>query len=241
VSVPAPRIDGRTIQEYIAYRTSHDKWIVRIARDVSIIVLKIAVIDDNRSARESLAFLIGACGFDVLLFSSAHEFLQDPRIGEVDCAVTDLRMPDFDGFKLQEVLSLKVPYLSVVFISGHADIPASVKAIQGGAIDFLEKPVDDKALLAAIRRAVGRSNRLKASHGDIEKLQRRYELLTPREREVFQLITAGLLNKQAAAELDCSERTIKAHRARIMEKMNANSFAELVQMASQVHVRSKHR
>jgi FixJ family two-component response regulator len=205
-------------------------------------MIKVAVIDDNKSARESLALLIGADGFDVLSFSSAKEFLNDSRIGQVDCAITDLRMPDFDGFKLQEALSLKVPYLSVVFISGYADIPGSVKAIQGGAVDFLEKPVDDKALLDAIHRAVERSNRLKASLGDIEELQRRYELLTPREREVFQLITAGLLNKQAAAELGSSERTIKAHRARIMEKMNANSFAELVRMASQVPVRShKHR
>jgi FixJ family two-component response regulator len=196
--------------------------------------MKVAVIDDNRSARESLTLLMGSSGVDALPFSSAREFLDDPGISEFDCAVTDVRMPEIDGFKLQEALTHKAPHLSVIFISGYADIPMSVRALKGGAVDFLEKPVDDKQLLDALHRAVERSNRLRASHGEIEKLQRRYERLTPRERDVFRLITAGLLNKQAAAELGSSERTVKAHRARIMAKMNAESFAELVRIADRL-------
>jgi len=112
--------------------------------------MKVAVVDDNKSALASLARLIKSAGIEVLSFSSAPEFLHDPNLGQLDCAVTDLRMPGVDGLKLQEMLAETVPYLSVVFITGHGDIPKSVKAIRGGAMDFLEKPVDDKALLEAV-------------------------------------------------------------------------------------------
>src|SRR5271169_3769385 len=148
--------------------------------------MKIALIDDDKSARTSLARLIKSAGIDVVSFSSAREFLEDSARNQVDCAVTDVRMPGVDGFKLQETLAQTLPYLSVVFITGHGDIPMTVRAIQGGAVDFLEKPVDDEALLEAIRRAADRSRDLKASRAEIDQLQRRYELLTPREREVFQ-------------------------------------------------------
>jgi len=151
--------------------------------------------------------------------------------------VTDLRMPGVDGLKLQEMLAETVPYLSVVFITGHGDIPKTVKAIRGGAIDFLEKPVDDKVLLEAVRRAAERSRDQRASHTEIDELQKRYGLLTARERQVFSLITSGLLNKQAGAELGVSERTIKVHRARVMQKMDAESLAELVRMADRLHIR----
>ena len=199
--------------------------------------MKVAVIDDDKSARTSLARLIKSAEMDVFAFSSAREFLEDPIRNQVDCAVTDVRMPGVDGFKLQETLAETLPYLSVIFISGHGDIPMTVKAIQGGATDFLEKPVDDEALLGAIRRAAERSRDQKASGAELDDLQRRYELLTPRERQVFQLITAGLLNKQAGAELGTTEKTIKVHRARVMLKMKAESLAGLVRMADQLHIR----
>jgi FixJ family two-component response regulator len=199
--------------------------------------MKVAVIDDDKSARTSLARLITTAGIEVVSFSSADEFLDDPCRTQVDCAVTDVRMPGVDGFKLQETLAQTVPYLSVVFITAHGDIPMTVRAIRGGAVDFLEKPVDDEALLEAIRRAAERSREQKASGADVDDLRRRYDLLTPRERQVFQLITAGLLNKQAGAELGTTERTIKVQRAQVMSKMKAESLAELVRMADQLHVR----
>lgn len=196
--------------------------------------IKVAVIDDNKSARTSLARLIKTAGIEVVSFSSAPDFLEDPIRNQVDCAVTDVRMPGVDGFMLQETLAQTLPYLSVIFITGHGDIPMSVKAIRGGAVDFLEKPVDDEALLEAVRRAAERSRDQKASLAEIDDIRRRYELLTPREREVFQLVTAGLLNKQAGAELGTSEKTIKAQRAQVMSKMKAESLAELVRMADQL-------
>jgi FixJ family two-component response regulator len=199
--------------------------------------MKAAVIDDDKSARTSLARLIKGAGIEIVSFSSAHQFLEDPAREQVDCVVTDVRMPGVDGFKLQETLAHTLPYLSVVFITGYGDIPMTVKAIQGGAVDFLEKPVDDKALLAAVRRAAARSRDQKASRAELYDLQRRYELLTPRERQVFQLVTAGLLNKQAAADLGTTEKTIKVHRARVMLKMKAESLAGLVRMADQLGAR----
>src|SRR5271167_4463529 len=199
--------------------------------------MKAAVIDDDKSARTSLARRIKSAWIERVSFSSAHQFLEDPARNQVDCVATDVRMPGVDGFKLQEALAQTLPYLSVVFITGHGDIPMMVKAIRGGAVDFLEKPVDDEALLAAVRRAAERSRAQKASRVELDDLRRRYDRLTPRERQVFQLITSGLLNKQAGAELGTGEKTIKVQRASVMDKMQAESLADLVRMADQLNIR----
>jgi FixJ family two-component response regulator len=192
---------------------------------------KVAVIDDDASMRNALVRLIKSAGIKGAAFSSAREFLDDPVHRQVDCAVTDMRMPGLDGLKLQEELHKRVPHLSMVFITGHASVPMSVEAMKGGAVDFLEKPVDDKTLLAAIHRAAKRSRALKASRDELIAFERRYGRMTPRERQVFALVTAGFLNKQIAFDLGLAEKTVKVHRARAMEKMEADSLAQLVRMA----------
>jgi len=198
---------------------------------------KVAVIDDDQAARTSLARLIKTGGIEVVSFSSAQEFLEDPVREQVECAVTDVRMPGFDGFALQEKVAQTLPHLALVFVTGKGDIPMGVRAMKSGAVDFLEKPVDVDALLGAIQQAVARSRDQKAMRARLDQLQGRYELLTPREREVFWLVTSGLLNKQASAELGTSEKTVKVHRARVMSKMKAESLADLVRMAELLQVR----
>jgi len=198
--------------------------------------IKVAVIDDDPSMRKALVRLIKSAGIEAAAFSSAREFLEEPVHRQMDCAVTDMRMPGFDGLKLQEELSKTLPHLSVVFLTGHGDVSMSVEAMKGGAVDFLEKPVDDKALLAAIHRAAERSRELKSSRDELIAIQRRYGRMTPRERQVFALVTTGFLNKQIAYDLGVAERTIKVHRARVMEKMEADSLAQLVRMAQRLGV-----
>jgi FixJ family two-component response regulator len=200
--------------------------------------MKVAVIDDDKSARSSLGRLLKSAGIDVVAFSSAREFLDDAQADQIDCAVTDLRMPGVDGIKLQELLAERLPDLAIVFVSGYGDVPTTVRAIRGGAVDFLEKPIDDKALLDAIRRASQRSADQKMSRGEINNLGKRYHLLTSRERDVFKLVTSGLLNKQVATELGITEGTVKVHRARVMSKMNADSLADLVRIADRLHIRT---
>jgi FixJ family two-component response regulator len=193
--------------------------------------IKVAVIDDDAPMRTALVRLIKSARIEATAFSSAREFLDDPVHLQVDCAVTDMRMPDVDGLKLQEELNKTLPHLSIVFITGHGNVPMSVEAMKGGAVDFLEKPVDGEALLAAIHRAADRSHALKASRDEMIAIKRRYERMTPRERQVFILVTAGSLNKQIAFDLGVAERTVKVHRGRAMEKMEADSLAQLVRMA----------
>jgi FixJ family two-component response regulator len=198
---------------------------------------RIAVVDDDLSIRRSMLRMLGAAGFEVVVFASATEFLAAQDLERISCVISDLRMPGMDGLAVQQALQAKLPHLSMVFITGHGDVPTSVTAMKAGAVDFLEKPVKSKVLLDAINRATERSRKLLAESTELEKTKIRYQRLTARESEVFALVAAGLLNKQIAAELGAAERTIKQHRGRVMNKMEAESVAELVLMAERLGVR----
>ncbi|HEX4208765.1 MAG TPA: response regulator [Candidatus Binataceae bacterium] len=197
----------------------------------------IALIDDDESIRKSLARLIISAGHQVKAFASAAEFLDSAKNEMASCVVSDLRMPLVNGLQLQEALRIKAPCASIVFITGHGDIPATVSAMKAGAVDFLEKPIKADVLLEAIGRAIQRSNQMKAAAAALDHLQSCYEELTPREREVCALVSAGLLNKQVGAELAVTEKTVKEHRGRVMRKMKAESLADLVLMAERLGIR----
>jgi FixJ family two-component response regulator len=199
--------------------------------------IRIAVIDDDLSIRRSMLRMLATAGFDVVVFASAAEFLAAQDLERISCVVSDLRMPGMDGLAVQQALLPRLPHLSMVFITGDGDVPTTVTAMKAGAVDFLEKPVRSKVLLDAINRAAERSRKLLAESTELEETKIRYERLTAREREVFALVAAGLLNKQIAAELGAAEKTIKQHRGRVMNKMEAESLAELVLMAERLGVR----
>lgn len=194
------------------------------------------VVDDDASVRKALARLIQAEGLNVKTYASAPEFLdqgQGPCEGP-NCLVLDVRMPGLSGLDLQVELANRNIETPIVFISGHGDIPTSVRAMKGGAVDFLTKPFKNKDLLGVIREAIRKGERLQASRAEKAEVQRRIETLTPREREVLGLVVKGLLNKQIAAELGAAEKTVKVHRGRVMEKMQVRSVAELVHAVEQV-------
>jgi len=181
--------------------------------------------------------LITSAGFEVCAFDSAQQFLDSPERKRVSCVLADLMMPGMNGLELQQKLAAAEPHLSVVFISGHGDVPSATGAMKGGAVDFLEKPFRRASLIEALDRAVKRTAGLKTAAQQFGELRIRYENLTRREREVFALVTGGLLNKQIASELGAAEKTIKQHRGRVMQKMEAESLAELVLMAERLGVR----
>lgn len=193
------------------------------------------VVDDDASVRRSLARLLKSADYQVETFSSAAEFLASGQHGRSPaCLVLDLRMPGLTGMDLQERLAALQSPLAIVFITGHGDIPTSVQAMKRGALDFLPKPFDDTQLLEAVDRAIERTRQVQKAQAELAAIQQRFATLTAREREVMACIVTGKLNKQVADDLGTVEKTIKVHRARIFEKMQVRSLAELVPLAEKL-------
>ena len=191
---------------------------------------KVFVVDDDPSMREAIGSLLRSVGLDVWLFSSAREFLQATRPDAAVCLVLDIRMPGLSGLDLQQELSRSNLDLPIVFITAHGDIPITVAAMKGGAVEFLTKPFRDQDLLDAVQAGIEQDRGRRRRRIEVADVRSRYATLTQREREVLRLIAAGKLNKQAAEMLGVSEITIKVHRAQVMRKMNAASLVELVRM-----------
>jgi len=194
------------------------------------------VVDDDPSVRKSLTRVMTSAGYAVEAFASARDFLTREPLAGPCCVVLDVRMPGLTGLDLQETLALAGHRMPIVFITGHGDISMSVKAMKRGAVDFLTKPFDVESLLDAIQRAVTKDVKDLGEEGRTADVLERVKLLTPRETEVFALVVTGMLNKQIAGELGIAEKTVKVHRARVMEKMRARSVAELVRMADRAGV-----
>lgn len=192
------------------------------------------VIDDDDSLRKAIGRLLRAAGYEVCSYSSAGDFVLSSAPRSRGCVLLDVRMPGPDGLDLQKALAREERPLPVIFLTGHGDIPSSVRAMKAGAIDFLTKPVKREILLGAVRTALARDQAQTRSSEERHELQARLAQLTPREDEVFQLVVAGKLNKQIAGELGLAERTVKAHRAEVMRKMRATSLAELVHFADRL-------
>jgi FixJ family two-component response regulator len=192
------------------------------------------IVDDDASAREGIEDLLQSVGLQVMSFGSAQEFLRGPRPDAPGCIVLDIRMPGTSGLEFQKVLIESGILLPVIFITGHGDIPMSVMAMKSGAIEFLTKPFREQSLLDAVNTGI-ESDRLRRHEWKyISELRQRFELLTPREREVFALVITGRPNKQIAAQLELSEMTVKVHRSQITKKMRAVSIVDLVRMADRL-------
>ena len=196
------------------------------------------VVDDDISVRESLELLFQSVGLKAQLFASAQAFLSQPKVNAPSCLVLDVSLPDLNGLELQERIASERSDMPIIFITGHGDIPMTVKAMKAGAAEFLPKPFDDEMLLEAVRRALESSNVTLDQKAEIRALEECLSSLTHREREVMGLVVSGLLNKQIGAELGISEITVKAHRGRVMQKMHARSLADLVKKAEKLHLQS---
>jgi FixJ family two-component response regulator len=194
------------------------------------------VVDDDRSVRDALRRLIASVGLAVEVFPTAQAFLAAPRPEVPGCLILDVRLPGLGGLELQRELARSQAPLPIIFLTGHGDIPMSVRAMKGGAVEFLTKPFREQDLLDAIRGALERDRAARAERGELAELRRRYESLTPRERDVMAGIIAGLLNKQIAGRLGTSESTVKEQRAQVLLKMQAASVAELVRIAARLGI-----
>jgi FixJ family two-component response regulator len=197
-------------------------------------VAKICVVDDEPAVVKALTLLLNSAGFEAHGVHSSKEFIEAELAGEFDCVVVDFAMPDVNGLELQRSIGASTRPCPVVFLTGHGDIGVSVDAMKAGAVDFLTKPVDADQLLAAVQAAVSRAEAERGRRRELNDLQGRYATLTTRECEVFDGVVAGLLNKQIAARLGTTEKTVKVHRAHMMQKMAAPSLARLVRMADRL-------
>ena len=192
------------------------------------------IVDDDISVRQALKNLFRSVGLRVEAFSTAQEFLSSQLPDGPNCLVLDIRLPGLSGLDMQRILAEKNNGIPIVFITAHGDIPMSVQAMKAGAVEFLTKPFRDQELLDAVQEAIGRDRAARAQRAELAVIHSRYESLTSREQQVMQLVVRGLLNKQAAAELGTSEATIKLHRGRMMQKMQADSLADLIRMAERL-------
>jgi len=190
----------------------------------------IFVVDDDEAVRSSLRLLLKSVGLAPAAFGSAREFLDKYDPAQPGCLVLDVRMPGMSGIELQEELNAQGAVIPVIFITGHGDVPMAVEAMQAGAFDFLQKPFRDQELIDRVQRALEKDRANRAALSERTVIRQRYESLTPREREVLQLVSSGKANKVMAADLGVSQRTVEIHRARVMEKMGASSVAQLVRM-----------
>jgi FixJ family two-component response regulator len=195
------------------------------------------VVDDDSVMREALSSLFRSIGLQVMVFSSAPELLQCKLADTASCLVLDIRLPGVSGLEFQAELVKAGIHIPIIFMTGHGDIPMSVKAMKAGAVDFLEKPFRHQEMLDAVALAIDRDRKRREGEKTLSELQGRFESLTPREREVIGLVTAGMMNKQIAGEMGVSEITVKIHRGHLMRKMQARSLADLVRMAEALGVR----
>lgn len=194
------------------------------------------VVDDDVSVRESLELLISSSGWQPETFASAQEFLSRPRVLAPSCLVLDVALPDLNGLDLQKRVAADRIDMPIIFITGYGDVPMTVQAMKAGAVEFLTKPFGDDVLLSAIRHALERSQTALRHEAEIRALRDRHASLTRREREVMALVVSGLMNKQVGGELGISEITVKAHRGKVMRKMEAHSLADLVTMAARLRL-----
>jgi len=195
------------------------------------------VIDDDASVRKSLSRLLRSLGFEVETFAAAELFLKRYPYDGVGCIILDIMMPGLDGIGLQDQLSKADYGMPIIFITGHGDIPMSVRAMKKGAVDFLPKPFDDEELLQAVKKAIEKDIQAREERGEVRQVLERLRLLTAREYEILPYITAGMLNKQIAYKLGIAEKTIKNHRGKIMEKLHVSSVADLVRLAEKAGIK----